>query len=89
MTIRFKKRAGRLTVLLPEPDEFLTTEPKMLWKPVKAARTGFFGRISCAAFLLKPAWKQMAHPAGFEPATPRSEVACSIQLSYGCALVEG
>ena len=30
----------------------------------------------------------MAHPAGFEPATPRSEAACSIQLSYGCALGE-
>jgi hypothetical protein len=29
----------------------------------------------------------MAHPAGFEPATPRSEVACSIQLSYECVLV--
>lgn len=28
----------------------------------------------------------LAHPAGLEPATPRSEVACSIQLSYGCSV---
>lgn len=26
----------------------------------------------------------MAHPAGVEPTTPRFEVWCSIQLSYGC-----
>ena len=29
----------------------------------------------------------LAVPAGFEPATPRFEVSCSIQLSYGTMLM--
>jgi hypothetical protein len=28
-------------------------------------------------------FRQMARPAGFEPATPSLEGSCSIQLSYG------
>ncbi|VXD00070.1 conserved hypothetical protein [Pseudomonas sp. 8Z] len=35
------------------------------------------------ALLLKLPDRQMAHPAGLEPATIRLEGGCSIQLSYG------
>ena len=30
--------------------------------------------------------RSLVHPIGLEPITPRSEVWCSIQLSYGCIL---
>lgn len=32
---------------------------------------------------------KMVHPAGFEPATLRLEVLCSVQLSYGCIIKNG
>ncbi len=32
--------------------------------------------------------REKARPEGFEPPTPGSEAQCSVQLSYGRALVE-
>ena len=37
--------------------------------------------------VLKQAVIKVARPRGLEPLTPRSEVWCSIQLSYGRALL--